>query len=96
VLTALANIGLGVVADAAEIQKQSRTTQHRRILVRGDHHTILGVAHVRDTLRADAASKAGDLMGPVQRLPSDTPVYRALHIMRQTRNHLRWSLPATI
>ena len=27
-------------------------------------------------------------MGPVLRLPSDTPVDRALHIMRQTRNHL--------
>jgi CBS domain containing-hemolysin-like protein len=75
-------------ADAAEIQKQSRTPQHRRILVRGDHHTILGVIHVRDTLRVDAGSKAGDQMGPVLRLPSDTPVYRALHIMRQTRNHL--------
>jgi len=74
--------------DAADIQKQSRTTQHRRILVHGDGQTVVGVVHVRDTLCADARAKAGDLMKPVLRLPSDTPVYRALHTMRQTRNHL--------
>ena len=27
-------------------------------------------------------------MRPVLRLPSGMPVYRALHLMRQTRNHL--------
>ena len=27
-------------------------------------------------------------MRPVLRLQADTPVYRALHLMRQTRNHL--------
>ena len=27
-------------------------------------------------------------MRPVLRLPVDIPVYRALHLMRQTRNHL--------
>jgi CBS domain containing-hemolysin-like protein len=43
---------------------------------------------VRDTLRSDAGSTAADMMRPVLRLPADTPVYRALHTMRQTRNHL--------
>jgi CBS domain containing-hemolysin-like protein len=74
--------------DGAEIQQQSLTTQHRRLLVRGEDPTIVGVVHVRDTLRANAGAKAGDLMAPVLQLPPDTPVYRALHIMRQTRNHL--------
>jgi CBS domain containing-hemolysin-like protein len=27
-------------------------------------------------------------MRSILRLPADTPVYRALHVMRQTRNHL--------
>ena len=29
-----------------------------------------------------------DLMRSVLRVPADTPVYRALHLMRQTRNQL--------
>src|SRR5690349_19985627 len=79
-----------VAADdgVADIQRQTLATQHRRILVSGDDQTVAGVVHVRDTLRADAGCTAGDLMRPVLQLSSDTPVYRALHIMRQTRNHL--------
>jgi CBS domain containing-hemolysin-like protein len=83
--------GLSTVAaddGVAAIQKQTLATQHRRILVSGEDQTVVGVVHVRDTLRADAGATARDLMRPVLRLSSDTPVYRALHIMRQTRNHL--------
>ncbi len=39
-------------------------------------------------LRARDGSTAGDVMRPVLRLTADTPVYRALQTMRQTRNHL--------
>ena len=74
-------------AGAAEIQATSKTKHHQRILVRGDDG-IDGVVHVRDSLRAASGSTAGDLMRPVLRLPADTPVYRALNTMRQTRNHL--------
>jgi CBS domain containing-hemolysin-like protein len=74
-------------AGAREVQAQSHLTQHQRILVRDDG-AVIGVVHVRDTLRADRAATARDLMRPVLRLSADTPVYRALHIMRQTRNHL--------
>ena len=75
-------------ADPAAIQAMSQLTGHQRILVQGDDHGVTGVVHVRDSLRAEPGSKARDLMRPVLRLQSDTPVYRALHQMRQTRNHL--------
>ena len=74
-------------SDATEIQSRSQLTRHQRILVRDDQ-TVVGVVHVRDTLCLDAGSTAGDVMRPVLRLAADTPVYRALHTMRQTRNHL--------
>ena len=74
--------------DAAAIQARSQAIRHQRILVRGDDHTISGVVHVRDSLRAHWEATAGDLMRPVLSLPVDVKVYRALQIMRQTRNHL--------
>jgi CBS domain containing-hemolysin-like protein len=46
------------------------------------------VVHVRDSLSAEPGATARDLMRPVLRLQPDIPVYRALHLMRQTRNHL--------
>ena len=75
-------------AGAAAIQAMSRLTGHQRILVQGDDQTATGVVHVRDSLRADPETRARDLMRPVLRLGSELPVYRALHLMRQTRNHL--------
>jgi len=58
------------------------------MLVRGEQHTIVGVVHVRDSLRAHPKATAGDLMRPVLKLSVDVKVYRALQVMRQTRNHL--------
>jgi len=74
-------------ASAVGIQSQARATRHQRMLVRDDA-AIVGVVHVRDSLRARPGAKARDLMRPVLSLPVDTKVYRALQIMRQTRNHL--------
>ena len=54
----------------------------------GDDHAIVGVVHVRDSLRARPGATAGDLMRPVLNLSVDVKVYRALQVMRQTRNHL--------
>ena len=73
---------------AVGIQAQSQATGHQRMLVRGDDPTIVGVVHVRDSLRAATEATAGELMRPVLRLSVDVKVYRALQIMRQTRNHL--------
>ncbi len=75
-------------ADPAAIQAMSRLTGHQRILVQGEDQAVTGVVHVRDSLRADPEIRANDLMRPVLRLAPDLPVYRALHLMRQTRNHL--------
>lgn len=75
-------------ADPAAIQAMSRLTGHQRILVEGHGHALAGVVHVRDSLRADPQTRARDLMRPVLRLQAGIPVYRALHLMRQTRNHL--------
>ncbi|WNG91928.1 hemolysin family protein [Mycobacterium sp. ITM-2016-00318] len=79
-----------VAADAgpAAIQAMSRLTGHQRILVHGGELVPTGVVHVRDSLRADSSMTARELMRPVLRLGSEIPVYRALHLMRQTRNHL--------
>jgi CBS domain containing-hemolysin-like protein len=74
--------------DTPRIQTRSRDTRHQRILVRDEDHTIVGVVHVRDSLRAHPGSTARDLMRPVLRLSADVEVYRALRIMRQKRNHL--------
>jgi CBS domain containing-hemolysin-like protein len=74
-------------ADAAAIQAMSQLTGHQRILVSEDG-AVAGVVHVRDSLRAEPDASARDLMRPVLRLPTEAAVYRALALMRQTRNHL--------
>lgn len=79
-------VTVDVSADASAVQALSHRTGHRRILVRGADGDVAGVVHVRDTLRADVCAR--DVLRPVLRLSPDTPVYRALHTMRQTRNHL--------
>ncbi len=75
-------------AGPAAIQAISQLTGHQRILVGGGQRTVTGVVHVRDSLRAEPGAAARDLMRPVLRLQPDIPVYRALHMMRQNRNHL--------
>jgi CBS domain containing-hemolysin-like protein len=80
--------GVDASANAADVQEWSRLTGHQRTLVRDEGGTVVGVVHVRDTLRADHGATARDVMRSILRLPADTPVYRALHVMRQTRNHL--------
>lgn len=55
------------------------------MLVRDGGATV-GVVHVRDSL--SASGRARDLMRPVLTLPEKTPVYEALRLMRETRNHL--------
>lgn len=76
-----------VPADAtpAQIQETARATGHLRLLVR-DGATTVGVVHVRDSLAQPGTARA--LMRPILTLPEDTPVYEALQMMRETRNHL--------
>ncbi|NEW34518.1 HlyC/CorC family transporter [Nocardia cyriacigeorgica] len=70
-----------------EIQAASRDTGHLRLLVR-DGNDFRGVVHVRDSLTAPPQSTAAELMRPVLTLSVDTPIYEALHTMRETRTHL--------
>lgn len=72
-------------ASPAQIQETARATGHLRLLVRDGEATV-GVVHVRDSL--SAAGAARELMRPVLSLPESTPVYAALQLMRETRNHL--------
>lgn len=74
-----------VEATPAEIQETSESTGHLRLLVR-DGQSDVGVVHVRDSLSASGTAR--ELMRPVLTLPEDTPVYEALRLMRETRNHL--------
>ena len=78
-----------VTADAGpqQIQDTAQSSGHLRLLVR-EGAGILGVVHVRDSLTAPASATARDLMRPVLSLPANTPVYEALRVMRDTRNHL--------
>lgn len=43
--------------------------------------------HVRDSLHQPQRT-AAELMRPVLTFPKSTPVYEALRLMRETRNHL--------
>lgn len=76
-----------VPADATpeEVQQTARATGHLRLFVRDGAATV-GVVHVRDTLSSSAPAR--ELMRPVSTLPEQTPVYEALRMMRETRNHL--------
>ncbi|KWX66290.1 hemolysin family protein [Mycobacterium sp. NAZ190054] len=75
-------------ATAAQIQETARATGHLRLLVRdvGRDGEVVGVVHVRDSLSTGATAR--ELMRPVLFLPETTPVYEALRLMRETRNHL--------
>lgn len=44
--------------------------------------------HVRDSLTAAPSTTARSLMRTVLTLTSDTPVYEALRVMRETRSHV--------
>lgn len=74
-----------VDAPPAQIQRTAKATGHLRLFVR-DGATTVGVMHVRDSLTS--SQSAGELMRPVFTLPESTPVYEALRMMRETRNHL--------
>ncbi|PRC41399.1 hypothetical protein C6A85_000000115810, partial [Mycobacterium sp. ITM-2017-0098] len=54
-------------------------------LVRDGAATV-GVLHVRDSLTGDATAR--DLMRPILTMAENTPVYEALQLMRESRNHL--------
>lgn len=78
-----------VAADSTmtDVQDATLATGHLRLLV-GDEETILGVVHVRDTLAEPSDRAARDIARPVFTLDGSTPVYAALTMMRETRNHL--------
>ncbi|MDG4667591.1 hemolysin family protein [Mycobacterium sp. 236(2023)] len=74
-----------VDAGPDQIREKSRATGHLRLLVRDGDATV-GVVHVRDSLASTASAR--ELMRPILTLPEGTPVYEALEVMRETRNHL--------
>ncbi|CAJ1581835.1 hemolysin family protein [[Mycobacterium] wendilense] len=73
-------------ATAAEIQDAARRAGHLRLLV-STGNRVEGVLHVRDSLHQPQRT-AAELMRPVLTFPKSTPVYEALRLMRETRNHL--------
>lgn len=81
-------------ASVADVQAVSRDTGHLRILVHDRAGAasraveLHGVLHVRDTLAHDPEDPVADLVRPVGRLSTDTPIYEALARMRRTRSHL--------
>jgi len=78
---------VGADAGADEIREISRRTGHLRLVVR-DGEQLVGVVHVRDTLAAQAQTRARSLMRPVLTLSADEPAYAALRTMRERRTHL--------
>jgi CBS domain containing-hemolysin-like protein len=74
--------------DGVEVIKQvSRSSTHLRLVVM-DREEPVGVLHVREALTSPAGTTAADLMRPVLTLPSGTPMYAAMSIMRESRSHL--------
>lgn len=74
-----------IAATPAQIQEVSKSTGHRRLVVR-DGNEAVGVVHVRDSLAAPGS--AGQLMRPVLIVDATSPVYEVLRVMRETRTHL--------
>lgn len=74
-------------ATVREVQDATRASGHLRILV-GAGHDVHGVVHVRDTLSSPDEAPAATQMRPAFTLATDTPVYAALALMRETSNHL--------
>lgn len=71
-----------------EIRDTARRGGHLRLLVwpdTGPGSEPLGLVHVRDTLAADDATTAAELLRPVLVLAADTTVYPALTTMRVRR-----------
>ncbi len=75
------------MASVVDVRTASRDSGHLRILVQ-DGSRVLGVIHVRDTMKEPDDRRAVDVMRPSLELAADTPVYSALASMRGTRNHL--------
>ncbi|HJE61328.1 MAG TPA: hemolysin family protein [Nocardiopsis listeri] len=78
---------VGPDAGVEEIKRVSRETTHLRLVVMEDGQPI-GVVHVREALTGAADTTAEDLMRPVLTLDPATPMYAAMGIMRESRNHL--------
>lgn len=74
-------------ATVVDVRHETRTSGHLRILVTSGGE-YAGVVHVRDTMMEPVTRTAGEIMRPIFRLPSQTPVHEALAAMRETRNHL--------
>jgi CBS domain containing-hemolysin-like protein len=78
---------VSIGATVREVREATLRSGHLRILIHDDAD-VVGVVHVRDTLREDPSCPAVDLMRPVFTMEASTPVYTALATMRETRNHL--------
>ncbi|GAA5160540.1 hemolysin family protein [Pseudonocardia eucalypti] len=76
--------GVRATDPVAVVRDVARDTGHLRLVVwpadrSGDP---VGMVHVRDTLTADPATTAGDVMRPLLTLAAGTPVYAALATLR--------------
>ncbi|MFC9086617.1 hemolysin family protein [Nocardiopsis dassonvillei] len=70
-----------------DIKQVSRESTHLRLVVM-DGTEPVGVLHVREALTGPEGTTAADLMRPVLTLASETPMYAAMGIMRESRSHL--------
>ncbi|TWS22776.1 DUF21 domain-containing protein [Tsukamurella sputi] len=74
-------------ATPERIRAVADRTGHLRLLI-DDGAALVGVVHVRDSLRAAPAATARELMRPVLILDAAEPAYAALGTMRDSRTHL--------
>jgi CBS domain containing-hemolysin-like protein len=77
--------GVAVTDPVERIRDVAQRSGHLRLVVWQDGKPV-GVAHVRDSLAADARTTAADILRPLLSLSADEPVYRALTTMRQRRS----------
>ena len=79
---------LGAASDTGtDLQRAVQESSHLRILVQGDESTP-GVVHVRDTLLEPADRAVGELACPALAIEADTPLHRAVPLMRQAGEQL--------
>jgi CBS domain containing-hemolysin-like protein len=84
-------VTIPATAGAAEIELASLASGRSRIAVTGDDGTVIGVAHIREAVRATAAGRepsARDLMEPAFTIDAELSVVEAVAALRAGRAQL--------
>ena len=74
-------------ATAADVWHTAQKAGHLRVLIGSNGH-YEGAVHVRDTVSREPSAPIADLVHPTATFDESTPVTKAMHAMREGRQHL--------